>query len=205
MKASGSLMILIATTVAFALPAIAQTLTGSISFAGEFSPIPNDGVSMVSNLDYFNIGSLLFASGGSGNFAGLNGISFTGTFPFGLDTSGGPQPLYSKLGYDFYLTEVTTVNRFAPSSPPGNPSGLTDSIFVSGKGYATGPGYVATNTSFSFSAQGTGINDGNGGFLPGGTASWSSSISANGVAYVPEPSAALLSVVGVLALLRRKR
>jgi hypothetical protein len=205
MKVNKKLAILMSVGFALSLPATAQTLTAGISFFGGFSPIPNDGVSMVSNLTTFDIDSSLSATGSSGDLAGLNGFFIYTASPFGLDTSGGPQHLYTVQGFDFFLTEVTAVNPIAPAVDPLNPSGITDEIGVIGNGYVTGPGYLPTAASFSFSAQASGPHDGNGGFLPGGTASWSSSMSMSGIAYVPEPSSAMMGVIGLLVTLRRRR
>jgi hypothetical protein len=159
---------------------------------------------MVSNLTFFDIASPLSATGSSGDLAGLDAFFIYTAFAYGLDTSGGPQHLYSVGGFDFFLTEVTAVNPIPPTVNPLNSSIITDGIGFTGIGYVTGMGYEPTEASFIFSANASGLHDGSGGFLPGGTASWSSSMSMSGVA-IPEPSSAFLGLLGFLSLLRRRR
>ena len=151
-----------------ALPGI----TGSISFAGGFSPLPNSGTAIVSDLNFFNIDSSAFGLGPTGDLSGAGGAAVGSSF--GLNTSSGPQLLYSTHGYSFYLTNIMTVTR-NPLHVQG--VGVADDITVIARGYVTHAGNALTLCSIIFTAQGTGLPNGTGGVQSDATSSWSSSIS----------------------------
>ncbi len=177
-------------SAAQALPAI----NGGISFAGGFLTAPPAGSSLVSDLNVFDLDSAALAVGGTGNFGTSNGLATASSF----DVNGGPgsRVLFSKNGYDFYITNVISVVRTALHAQG---VGVVDDIAITFDGYVTHAGNSPTQGRILFTAQGSSLPDGTGGAQAGGTASWSASISVQGVAYT-SPS---ITSNGVLTLTKQ--
>ncbi len=149
-------------------PASAAFISGSLSFSDGLDTLGN----IVSDLTTFDVGAPTIASGGTGDFAGVAGVTTTSD----IDTLAPAGVIYSVGGFSFTLASVSGIT----ASPIACAGGLcADSKSFSIAGTVTGAGFDPTAFIGNFTANGTCL-EGAPGTCTDGTrsGSWSSSVVA---------------------------
>jgi hypothetical protein len=168
------------------MPASAAFINGSTSFAGGFDALAD----IVNDLTLFNLSTPALGIGGVGDLA--TAVGLTGTGDIDLGAPGGV--LYSVGGFTFTLSGVNSIVATPLSCTGGT---CDDEISFGITGTVSGNGFDATAFTGNFTANGSCVEDANAPGTCGGapTASWSSSVSALGVAQTPVP--ATLALLGL--------
>ena len=171
-------------------PASAAFISGSLSFSGGLDTLGN----IVSDLTTFDIGVPTNASGGTGDFAGLAGLTTTSD----IDILAPGGVIYSIGGFSFTLTSVSNV----VSTPFTCMGGLCQGQKAFGMaGSVTGAGFDPTAFLGTFTANGT-CQEGAPGTCANGTrsGSWSSSVVALNRGQTPVPATLVLIGLGLAGL-----
>lgn len=169
------------------MPASAAFISGSISFSDGLDTLGD----IVSDLTVFDIGTPTLASGGTGAFFGVAGVTATSD----IDTSAPGGVIYNIGGFSFTLTSISNI-----SINPFSCSGAlcTDTQTFQIAGTVSAAGFDASSFIGNFSANGTCIQSQVAGTCEAGSesGSWSSSIVATGrPAETPVP--ATLALLGL--------
>jgi hypothetical protein len=149
-------------------PASAAFISGSLSFSDGLDTLGD----IVSNLTTFDIGAPTNASGGTGDFLGVAGVTTTAD----IDTLAPGGVIYSVGGFSFTLGSVSSV----VTVPFACAGGLcTDSKGFTIAGTVTGAGFDPTAFLGNFTANGTCLEGAPGACTDGTrSGSWSSSVVA---------------------------
>jgi hypothetical protein len=169
------------------MPASAAFIAGSLSFSNGLDTLGD----IVSDLSVFDIGAPTNASGGTGAFLGVAGLTTTSD----IDTTAPGGVIYSIGGFSFTLTAINNIVS-APIACAGGLCQDTQTFQIVGTVSAAG----FDNSTFigNFSANGTCLESNIAGTCEAGTesGSWSSSIVATGrPSETPVP--ATLALLGV--------
>jgi hypothetical protein len=168
------------------MPASAAFISGTLSFSNGLDTLGD----IVSDLTLFDIGSPTNASGGTGSFLGVAGLTTTSN----IDTTAPGGVIYSIGGFTFTLTSISAL-----STDPLNCAGglCEDAIEFNIAGTVTAAGFDASTFLGKWTANGTCL-EGVPGSCEAGTesGSWSSSVVATGrPSQTPVP--ATLALLGV--------
>jgi hypothetical protein len=180
--------------VGLSAPASADFINGALSFSDGLDTVDN----VVTQLTLFDIGSPTNASGGTGDFGAVAGL--TATNDIDINAPGGA--IYTVDGFTFTLASVSGITSTALSCSVG---GLcTDQKAFTIAGTVVGGTFDATNFEGNFTANGSCPEEGTSGACQTDSASgsWSSSVVALGtpVDEVPVPATLALFGLGLLGL-----
>jgi hypothetical protein len=185
-------------TAGLSAPASAGFINGSLSFSDGLDA--GSLASIVNALTVFDISGPTIASGGTGDFAGVAGL--TATSDIDITAPGGT--IYAlpviEGGFAFTLANVSNIVSSALSC---NGALCNDAKAFTISGTVTGIGFDATNFEGNFTANGTCTRAGQSDNCEGGSqsASWSSSVVALGTPVtVPVPATLALFGLGLLGL-----
>lgn len=154
------------------MPASAAFITGTLSFSNGLDTLGD----IVSNLTVFDIGAPTNASGGTGSFLGVAGVTATSD----IDTGAPGGVIYSVGGFSFTLTSISAITTDALACAGGL---CEDGKEFNIAGTVTAAGFDASSFIGKFTANGTCLEDqGAPGSCADGTqsGSWSSSVVATG-------------------------
>jgi hypothetical protein len=170
------------------MPASAAFITGTLSFSNGLDTLGD----IVSNLSVFDIGAPTNASGGTGSFLGVAGLTATSD----IDTGAPGGVIYSVGGFSFTLSSISAITIDALACAGGL---CEDGKEFNISGTVTGAGFDPSTFIGKFTANGTCLEDqGAPGTCTDGTqsGSWSSSVVATGrPSETPVP--ATLALLGV--------
>jgi hypothetical protein len=168
------------------MPASAAFISGTLSFSNGLDTLGN----IVSDLTLFDIGTPTNASGGTGAFLGVSGLTTTSN----IDTTAPGGVIYSIGGFTFTLTSISALS----TDPLNCVGGLCeDAIEFNIAGTVTAAGFDPSTFLGKWTANGTCL-EGQAGTCTPDTASgsWSSSVVATGrPSQTPVP--ATLALIGV--------
>jgi hypothetical protein len=168
-------------------PASAAFISGTLGFSNGLDAPLGD---IVSDLTLFTIGAPTNASGGTGDFLGVSGLTTTSNIDIGAPAG----VIYSVGGFSFTLTGINSV----VSDPISCAGGLcTDEKAFQIVGSVSAAGFDSSGFIGNFTANGTCLEEGATGACQAGSrsATWSSTVVALGRAETPVP--ATLALLGL--------
>jgi hypothetical protein len=177
----------------------AAFITGGISFSDGFGTLPGVGsTTIVSQLTAMDLDNTV---GGTGSFGRSGDFLLTGTSATASDIdTGGPFSLiYTTVGgtvFTFNNTSILNIIRSAVSCAIVSGFNVChDTLTFDMTGNVTGGAFSATLWSGNWTANGSCTANASNQCQSAITASWSSSLNANGQTTVPEP--ATLGLLGI--------